>query len=265
MSLFLIWNTVSSQEISFQKEEEKIVELAKNILEGKTDSLRHDASIKLKNVFIKLLNAKKSYLHEFKDLEHISILQPKDKKFKLITWFVPYINGTFEYFGIIQKCNKRGKKCELYFLKDKLELSQNNHNSNLTLNNWYGCLYYDIISIKIKKDTYYTLLGWDGNNETTTKKIIDVLRVDKNQKPNLGADIFNNNKQRIIIEYASKYPISLKYDTELEYIVFDHLEPIDEISIDNFNFYAPNLSYDVFKKTESGWKLEQEIYLNNKK
>ena len=138
-------------------------------------------------------------------MEHISILQPKDKKFKLITWFVPYINGTFEYFGIIQKCNKRGKKCELYFLKDKLELSQNNHNSNLTLNNWYGCLYYDIISIKIKKDTYYTLLGWDGNNETTTKKIIDVLRVDKNQKPNLGADIFNNNKQRIIIEYAQGY------------------------------------------------------------
>ena len=89
--------------------------------------------------------------------------------------------------------------------------------------------------------------------------------MDKNQKPNLGADIFNNNKQRIIIEYASKYPISLKYDTELEYIVFDHLEPIDEISIDNFNFYAPNLSYDVFKKTKSGWKLEQEIYLNNKK
>ena len=92
-----------------------------------------------------------------------------------------------------------------------------------------------------------------------------MLNVEKKEEPYFGANIFNNRQKRVIIEYSSQYPVSLKYDTNLECIVFDHIEPIDGISINNFDLYAPNLSYDIFKKTETGWELETNIYLNNNK
>ena len=265
ISLFICWNTVISQEINFEQKENKIVSLAKTILEAENDSLKIHANNQLKKTLIQVLNTKKSYLYEFKETEHISILQPKNKKIKIITWFIPYVNGSFEYFGIIQKCNKRGKKCDLYILEDNADLLANNAYNNVQINNWYGCIYYDIIITNIEKETYYTLLGWDGNDSKTTKKIIDVLNIKKNEAPFFGANIFNNKQQRIIIEYSSKYPVSLKYDQKLEYIVFDHLEPMDGISIGSFNLYAPNLSYDIFKKTKLGWELEEKIYLNNEK
>ena len=40
---------------------------------------------------------------------------------------------------------------------------------------------------------------------------------------------------------------------------------MDGVSQNNFSIYATNLSYDIFKKTQQGWKGEQNIYLNNKK
>ena len=265
ISLFILFNIVKSQDIDFEEQGKNIISLSNLILTGETDSIRNYASQQMQELLKEILNTKKSYLHEFKETGHVSILQPKDKKFKIITWFIPYKSGELKYFGIIQTCNKRGKKCNTYILEDTQDLSQENINYDFQLNNWYGCLYYDLIITKIEKDTYYTLLGWDGNNNKTSKKMIEVLNVSKNQAPYFGANIFNNNKNRILIEYSSQYPISLKYDPELEYIVFDHLEPIDEISMQNFSLYAPNLSYDIFKKTKLGWILEEEIYLNNEK
>ena len=87
----------------------------------------------------------------------------------------------------------------------------------------------------------------------------------KKKNPFFGANIFNNTQKRIMIEYSSKYSVSLHYDKKLEYIVFDHIEPIDGVSVNRFDIYATNLSYDVFKKTSSGWKLETNTYLNNQK
>ena len=63
----------------------------------------------------------------------------------------------------------------MYILEDSNTLNEHNNNKKLNYKNWYGCLYYDIIPIKVGKEKYYTLLGWDGNNKNTTKKIIDVV------------------------------------------------------------------------------------------
>ena len=262
--LMFSYNMIS-QENKLENSNEKLIEFTRMILNGKNDSIRAEANKQLKEYLISVINTNKSYLYEFENTEHIYILQPKNKKFKIFTWFLPYLDGTFNYFGIIQQCNKRGRKCTTYLLEDKEELKQSSVKTSLNYNEWYGCVYYDIIPVKIGKEKYYTLLGWDGNNLKTSKKIIDVLRIKKKKNPVFGANIFNNNTQRIIIEYSSQYPISLQYDKKLEYIVFDHLEPIDGVSTNNFSIYATNLSYDIFKKNEFGWKLEKNIYLNNLK
>ena len=262
--LFMVHVNLICQETNFETLELRLSSLAKTVLNGETDSVKKEANQQLTNYLFETINQEKSYLYQFKEIEHISVLQPKNKKFKLFTWFVPYSNETFDYYGIIQICNKRGKKCVTYELEKDIILEQKDLYTQLNHNEWYGCLYYDVIPIKVNKKQYYTLLGWDGNDSKTTKKFIEVLTITKNKQPLFGANIFSNNQQRFIIEYSSQYPISLQYDEELEYIVFDHLEPIDGISINNFSIYATNLSYDVFKKTDFGWLLEENIYLNNR-
>lgn len=263
--LLTLSNILLSQEKDFEKEKKTLINLAQSILTGETDSIRIMANKDFHKHLLNLIKTKKSYKYTFEEIEHVSILQPKDKMFKIFTWFLPYKNGEYEYFGIIQTCKKNGKKCRIYELEKTHKLSNELVNKKLAVEQWYGCLYYDIISIKINKKKYYTLLGWDGHNKQTTKKIIDVLSLTKKTAPVFGSSIFNNTKKRIVLEYSSKYPISLRYDEKLEYIVFDHIEPIDGISINNFDLYAPNLSYDVFKKTDLGWQLETNIYLNNEK
>ena len=133
--------------------------------------------------------------------------------------------------------------------------------------------------LKAGKNVMYAIdqdYGWDHsvklrffNQEaatiTTTKKIIDVIKINKNMPPKFGAKIFHNETRRIIIEYSKKYSVSLKWDESIESIVFDHLEPIDGISEGDFSLYVPNLSYDILKKTETGWQLITNTYLNNSK
>ena len=36
--------------------------------------------------------------------------------------------------------------------------------------NWYGALYYKIISPKKKYNKYYTMFAWDGNSKKSSKK-----------------------------------------------------------------------------------------------
>ena len=261
--LLIFSDLILAQKNEIEDINKNLTSLATTILNAETDSLRQEANYQLTNYFLEILNRKKSYLYEFRNIEHIYIMQPKDKAFKLFTWFAPYLDGTLDYFGIIQQCNKRGKKCKIYLLDDIKKLNSESVNSLFNFDEWYGCIYYDVIPVKIGKEKYYTLLGWDGNNLKTNKKIIDALQIGKKKSPVFGANIFNNNKNRILIEYSSQYPVLLQYDEELEYIVFDHLEPIDGISKNNFEFYATNLSYDILEKSEIGWKLKTNIYLNN--
>ena len=263
--LLLLSNCLFCQEQIINYHNKELSLLSKKIVTGQSDSTRLEANKELQNYLFKILNEKKSYLYQLENTENIYIIQPKDRKLKLITWFVPYLDGTYKYFGIIQQCKKRGTKCKIYLLDDKIELTKKHNNKIIDYNNWYGSIYYDIIPIKLGKQKYYTLLGWDGNNSTTSKKIIEVLKIKKKKNPVFGANIFNNNKKRILLEYSSEYPISLQYDRQLEYIVFDHIEPIDGVSINNFSLYATNLSYDILKKGQFGWKLEENIYLNNLK
>ena len=263
--MFLLFYNSKSQENKFFTQEQELSKLGEIILNGESDSIRYEANNKFKKILIDLLNTKKSYKYKFGKIAPLSILTPKNKKFKFFSWFVPLKNGNYDYYGLIQTRKKNKKKHKLYYLETIEKLNRQNQNNEIQYDNWYGCFYYDIIPIKIKNKTYYTLLGWDGNDNYTTKKIIDVLKLDKKQEPVFGANIFNNNQKRIILEYSNKYSMSLSYDNDLDYIVYDHLEPIDGISINNFEIYAPNLSYDVLKKTELGWQLETNIYLNNTK
>ena len=265
MLCMMIYTNSICQDEYFEQKELKIKKWANAIINGNETKDKLIANDSLLSLMSQVISHPKSYLYQFENLDYISIIQPKNKKFKLFTWFIPLEDGSYNYFGIIQTCKKNGKKCQTYRLLQTNKEREYNSSDLISFQNWYGCIYYDVIEIKVKKKMYYTLLGWDGNNNMSNKKIIDVIQIDKNTHPIFGAKIFNNSNSRIIVEYSEQYPISLKWDETIESIVFDHLEPIDGVSKNNFSLYAPNLSYDILEKNENGWELKTNIYLNNKK
>jgi len=264
--LFILFFNNAFCQDNYLKKQEDAIKKQENLIIYSTEIsdklIANDSLIKL---ITQTISSPKAYMFPFDKLDYISVIQPKNRKFKLFTWFIPLENGTYNYFGILQTCKKNGRKCQIYQLHNRRKATEYTSKDLITYNNWYGCIYYDLIEIKVHKKKYYTLLGWDGHNNTSNKKIIDVLQIEKHNEPIFGAKIFNNNNSRMIIEYSEKYPISLKWDSEIQSIVFDHLEPIDGVSRDNFSLYVPNLSYDILEKSENGWQLKTNIYLNNSK
>ena len=91
----------------------------------------------------------------------------------MITWNLPYDDETHKYFCYLQTfaaADKKKKTYQLFKLIDKSEEISSPENKILNKEKWFGALYYQIIPNTYKGKTYYTLLGWIGNNSLTRKK-----------------------------------------------------------------------------------------------
>ncbi|RMG78840.1 MAG: hypothetical protein D6707_09275, partial [Bacteroidetes bacterium] len=128
--------------------------------------------IKWNQKFIELLE--KSLTPSFFELQidtipAFSLLESPDHKLKIYNWNLAFDDGTHAYFGYVQV--KQKDSVYTYRLSDKSDLIKKPERKITTHNSWYGALYYDIIPVKHRRKKYYVLLGWDGNNLTTKKKI----------------------------------------------------------------------------------------------
>jgi len=128
---------------------------------------------------------------------------------------------------------------------------------------WYGALYYKIIYDKKLSKNYYTLLGWDGNNNLTNKKIIDVIDVGNNGTIKLGAPIFKNKgktKKRVLFEYSENVVMSLKYHPKEKKIVFDFLVPASSSLEGIYEYYGPSLNrFDAYFFNENKWNYQEDV------
>ena len=110
-------------------------------------------------------------------------------------------------------------------------------------------------------------MGYDANNQSSSIKLIDVLYFTGN-KPNFGYPFFDTKEgrsRRIILEHANKATISLKYDSERDKIIFDHLTPQSPGLKEFRSHYIPDMSYDAFSWDGKQWVLEEDIIAINKK
>jgi hypothetical protein len=68
-------------------------------------------------------------------------------------------------------------------------------------------------------------LGWKGNTVKSTKKVIEVLSFNKDDKAVLGMPVFDGNgktRNRVVFEYTRQASMLLRYVPEQNLIVFDH-------------------------------------------
>jgi hypothetical protein len=271
------------------KAEDTLKVLGKIILNGESDFIKYDANEKFLTILESALINQNSFDYTFDSLTTIARLVSPDKRFRIFNWNISKTDGTYEYFGFIQAWNKKKKKYILYPLTDNSDKITKPESQNLDNNNWYGAHYYKILYNKSGGKKYYTLLGWDGNDKLTQKKIIDVLVFNSNEKPIFGASIFKYNKKiqkRIIFEYSSTASMSLKYEEQYMFsgkwkrrisfnqeeqysltgkkkrkmIIFDRLSPLDQSLDGQYQFYYPETNiFDAFIFRSGKWSLVKDV------
>ena len=193
----------------------------------------------------------------------ISIIYPKDKKFRIFTWELLRINTQYGYFGCLQMKSKRELK--FFPLIDYRPFMDSPVDSVCTPDKWYGAFYYNILKKSKWARSYYFLFGLDQNNIFSNKKVIDVLYF-KNNKPYFGAPFFifndtsKNNINRFIIEYKFDASTTLNYSKDQRMILYDHLIPMDPKQEGMFEFYVPDGSYEGFKYKRGKWLHVEKVF-----
>ena len=228
---------------------------------------RNEANALFIKTLVTALKEPESFNYPFQKLQnYINIQASEDKSFRIFSWFNQNNDGTYRYFGAIQKNNP--SKLELYPLFDNTQNLKNKANladSTLKTNEWFGAVYYQIVPVLNIKEPYFLLLGWKGKNAGSSSKVIETLRF-IDGKPSFGLAVLetasksNQFSKRIIFDYSSNASVLLKYMKDEKLLVFDHLVSENEQSKD---FFVPDLSYDGYKIKVNKWLFQENLKLKN--
>lgn len=215
----------------------------------------------MREAFIQAFSYPETFEYPFEKLKFCTLISP-DKKIRLFNWNQPMPDGTHKYYCFVLV---REKKSDDYFWIELKELRQEQdkiENKFLTQDKWLGALYYEIIPMEKKgRGDTYTLLGWDGKDNLTTRKIIDAMTI-TGKKIRLGATIFSTDdtvRKRYILEYSNEVSASVKYYPKKMCIVMDHLSPRNPLMTGVFADYGPDGSYHLFMLKKGKWEYIDNI------
>lgn len=260
--VFNVSYLVQAQKDLFVNAEKRIKSLSNTVYSGKSDNEKIQANEALLDELFNIVSHKKSLRYAFENLDHISVIEPEDKSFRMFTWALQYENKLFQYFGLIQYYDKKQRAQVVHLLRDESFRIAQPETKTLRPDLWYGALYYDIVTTEHEGRTYYTLLGWDGNTEKSEKKIIDVLWFNNSKNIIFGAPLFISDsgiQNRYILEYNELATVTLEYKPKSQIILFDDLEPVDGESIQVKTSYVPTLNYNGFIFKKGKWNLLKRL------
>jgi hypothetical protein len=294
LSLFIVGmflNGHSQQKNTFDTWEDSIVSLHKSLLFETNTILRYQKNEQLLFLLEEVLELKNSISYPFDALKTISVVTSPDRKVRIFTWYLINNEGVHEYYGYLQAYDEEKKQYKLYSLTDKWKKINNPMAQVLTIWNWYGALYSEIIEIQgYNNKTYYTLLGWNGGDIFSQSKVIEVLSLNNKGVASFGAPIFKGYVKkrimRVIFEYAKLSPFHLHYEKQLytqkstrkdkktnkyiidtlsaEMIIFNQLIPMDESLQDIPQFMVGEASMnDGFMEKEGRWVFVAGIIARN--
>ena len=213
-----------------------------------------------------------------------SVLTSPDGQLRIFTWAVVRDNGEFECFGAVQFYNEREEEYQYLLLNDKSEEIMNREVSVLSASNWFGAVYQDIIQTSLGGKTYYSLLGWNGVDNLTERKIIEPIIL-RGGVPQFGAPLFRRerNLRRVVLEYRNDAMVNLSYEEQFveevqrdrvkvkgsnryrtvekrtqhkeKMIIFDEVEPQIEGMEGLFQYYVPSGLELAYAFVDGKWEL----------
>lgn len=229
----------------------------KAIGEAGSDAARDSISGAVKHQLGAILESDSAWTATFSDVP-ISHVEPSDGAFRLFTWNVRNADGSFRYEGFLLVRQKHGQV--LTELRDMTDHITSPASVQLSPENWYGALYYEVIPVKRGAKTWYTLLGWKGVSDIETQKVVEVLSLTPTTK--FGAAAFPEGRKRnmrILFAYSAQGKMTLKWDPAHLSIVADHLAPTDPAFAGNPAFTAPDMTYDAYYWDKDHWEMQRDV------
>ena len=242
---------------------EHLIELRSTLDDEKIKTLNKTFS----SILEEALSMDGAFDHPFTNLQTIGKIYSDDRLVRIITWNTQYADKSHDFHGFIMKKDERRDKVHIVKLNRVQQHFGMIRDQSVTHENWYGCLYYDIIDVEKRNKTYYTLLGYDPNNQRSSIKLIDALYF-TGKYPNFGYPLFeteNGYSRRVIFEHSNQATMSLRYDEQRDKIIFDHLSPESPSMKDFREYYVPDMSYDAYSFVNNKWHLIEDIIAINKK
>lgn len=227
---------------------------------------RNDANYLFIRKLAQTLRQENAYHYPFDSLKAISILEAPDKSFKIYSWQVKQEGASYRHFGCILKNDAGHTLIPLIDQSDELAPGTD---TVVGSKNWFGAAYYQLLPDvrKVKKVKYYTLIGYDGFEPFSQRKIIDVLWFNEAGEPQFGAPIFKlpgGVFTRVIFEYAKDANMQLRWDADNKMIIGDHLVPRNEANRGLYFDYATDGSFDGFSFKKGQWLYKDNVDLRMK-
>ncbi|MGZ2368492.1 hypothetical protein ACXR6G_01740 [Ancylomarina sp. YFZ004] len=227
------------------------------------DSLKLSISHSIMRDLKKVLRKKGSFSYPFNEIVNLGKVTSSDEQLRIFSWNYTIESGAYRYFALLQKVD--GRKIALIELYQNLNVKESMV-SKLSADQWLGALYYQIVPFKHNKRSLYLLLGWDGNKNRTSKKVIETIGFSKTGEPELGLPVINwrgKRLSRVVFEYSKQVQMKLKYYKRENCVVFDHLSPSESRYNNQFEYYGPDFSYDALEFKNGIWNLVEEFDVKN--
>ena len=288
--LMLVFQVTSGQEIKdLPSLRLKIAMDFSKLRQFKADSLKFPVNDRLIREMGELLNKyKKNDLH-IDTIKGLVQIASEDQRFTFYHWNLQRQNGVHNYYGFLKI--KSGDSARIIRLTDRSDSIQGADTMPLDAGNWYGALYYKVIPCQtFTGQQYYTLLGWSGETDRVTSKVIEILQFGPSGEPRFGMRVFRNYsddaKARIIFRFSAGTTMALRFEKQVissskkwnkkrrEFdvtpneewmIVADRLSPLDPLMEGQAEYYVPagDIS-DGFLLEKGVWNFKTDIETRNK-
>ena len=258
---------ISSADLrTLSRKEDSMATYARNMIVDSFTAGRMRSDSLLVRTMIRSLQIKNSFYYPFDSVLGISRLYAPDSSFRIFSWTLSYDQYYSRQRGAIQMNTPDGS-LKLFPLYDVSEISMNIMDSVRTKMNWIGAVYYDMVETEYQGKKFYTLFGIDNNTEMSDKKWIEVLHFNKAGEPLFGGPFFDFRQDtiprapqnRIQLEYKEGVRILLRYDPELQMIIYDHLVPEDGEPEKKWT-YVPDGDYEGFKWENGRWGHIEKVF-----
>jgi hypothetical protein len=257
--------------------EDTIAALTEKIIEDIDMVGRMRSDSMLTRTLVRALKVPYSFNFGFDSTTTLTMAYPADSSFRIFTWQYETTDFNYRQKGVIQMNTSDGSLL-LHPLFDASDYTEMPNDSVRTNTNWIGAIYYKIIQTTINNNKVYTLLGYDENAERSTKKWVEVLQFNAQQKPIFGGNFFEFDKrdsnwqaswQRFNIEYKKDGRAKLNYNEEQKLIVYDHLTSEQNDPEKKYTF-IPDGDYEALQWKDGKWvhlpnAFPEQALVNGKK
>jgi len=234
------------------------------ILDEPLPANRLKADSMFTRMLVRALRISHSFYFSFDSMQTAPVVYPDDSTFRLITWHYTLNDADYHQRGVLQMNTPDGslKMFPLFDVSDYTEAPQD---SIRTPQNWIGAVYYKIIQKRREGNNVYTLLGYDENNDKTTRKWMEILTFNHNGEPRWGGNFVipgnaaSKNQQRFLMEYKKESSAKLNYDPDEDLIIMDHLVS-ESNQPERKNTLVPGGDYEAFKWVNGNWENDPKLF-----